>query len=545
LAKHEFTCDLIKEHYGVDVDLKSLPPLRDPYDVDGKVMDAFVRGLTLGAFQFSGRGVNQLIRHVKPDNAIDLAAINALYRPGPIKFAFEYGDRKNGMIPVTYWHESVEPYLKETKGLMVFQEQLLQVAMALGNFTGAEADNLRKITSKLYRLPGDKARQIMQEWHERWMQGCRDNGLTDKDANTIWEAMLGFSSYSFNKPHAGSYSLAAYQDMWLKVFYPQAFYAAILSKDKKAKPAEDKQFKMAVMREASVFDVEFLPPDINKSKAGFSIEGNKVRFGIAGLNKLSDNAYEEIEKNRPYKSYRHFVKKTPSGFGVGRNVSLIAAGAFDSIDDRTKLLSKVQKFEAQKFAVEMQCGCKKTVTGEDKLAEVYCKKHDQLGVKSVEEKDNYYTLAEHIKEKYYLKPTSEPIALTDQEIKVLEEQALRIPLSHFKEASQYSSYISERIYTEEEIEHMEEGESVVIGGEITNKKVIVTKTKKEEMAFLYIEFEANNYSATVFPRQYAQFKHELDNGAIVLVSGKLNKRKQVLANVIASVKEMVEEEDSS
>ena len=181
---------------------------------------------------------------------------NALYRPGPIKVAFEYGDRKQGKKPTTYWHESLKPVLIETLGLIAFQEQVMEICKVLGKFTGAQADFMRKAISKLYRLGKEEAQREMAPFKEQWMKGCRENGLSDAEGELIWEYILEWGGYGFNRSHADSYGLQAYQDMWLKIHYPLAFYASLLTVEQKAKREEQRDFFKTVLREARYFNVE-------------------------------------------------------------------------------------------------------------------------------------------------------------------------------------------------------------------------------------------------------------------------------------------------
>src|SRR5690606_5552104 len=160
------------------------PVAKDPYAVDPEVMKIFQKGNTLGIFQFGTKGLSRFLKHIKPDTFNDLVAANALYRPGPLEGgdAFKYGDIKNGKIPPEYWHESVVPYLEETYSIMCFQEQLMSIAQALGNFSPAEADDMRKATSKLYRMGKDEARKFMAKYKDQWDKGCKENGLNQEES---------------------------------------------------------------------------------------------------------------------------------------------------------------------------------------------------------------------------------------------------------------------------------------------------------------------------------------------------------------------------
>jgi DNA polymerase III subunit alpha len=577
LEKQELAVKLIEEHFDIRIEPNDLPALRDPYATDQDVIDAFVRGMTLGVFQFSGRGITQLLRHIKPDNSIDLAVANALYRPGPIKIAFEYGDRKNGKIPERdwYWHDAVEPVLRETLGLIAFQEQVMEICKVLGNFTGGEADNMRKAISKLYRLPGDKAREFMETWREKWMQGCRDNGLDDLAATKIWEAILEFASYGFNRSHSASYALQAYQDMWLKVRYPLAFYAALLTVEKKNKAEDQIKFLRGVMREARVLDVDILPPDVNRSDRGWTIDGDKLRFGLVSIKDMGGKAVDDIKvvrHNRSFKSYEDFVARMPSSFSVTSNVALVKAGAFDSIDDRRRLLSRTRKEPEGRahLKLAMSCGCKKTklvkyADGdlesaiEETLESIQCKKHPDADVAEWKQDDPLHFVAQHIKQ--HGEAPDDAIEIDDDEIIALEEEVLNLPMSIGHTMANYHDFIAERIWTEEEFDALPpkpkkkgkqhgafcncdacEAAFCTVGGEVVNIKVITTKRSQEQMAFVDVAFGVNQWSLTFFPYIYKQCSRLLMKPTAFLFKGHKDDRGQMIVNDMADVIKVAEAE---
>jgi len=540
LDKQQLCVDYIKENYSEDIEPNMLAALRDPHEGDQRVLDAFVHGLTVGVFQFGGRGITSLLRAIKPTSAIDIAVANALYRPGPIKIAYEYADRKNGKTPVTYWHDALEPSLSETLGLIAFQEQVMRICVDLGNFTGGQADAMRKAISKLYRLPGDEAKKFMQGFYDTWIAGCTKNGISEGDANKIWNLILEFGDYGFNKSHSASYALQAYQDMWLKVNYPIAFYASVLSIDKKNKRAEQEDFLRSVMREAKLFGIDTLPPNVNKSRTFWVVEGQNLRYGLASVSDMgasdSEKLIRERERNGDYRSFEDFITRLPTAFPVSSGVALAKGGAFDSIDDRNQLLTIVSEYEdaRRQFKIVMDCGCRKVKTikpakdddgnitdevtddeVEIALSKIECKKHPQAKIQEYEEEDLTYTMAHWIKENPDREDLPQGRTPSRDELLAMETEALFAPLSTGNTVSDYHEFIEKRVFTEAEIEALpgkprkargrHEPSECVVGGEVTNVKVITTKKKKEQMAFVDVVFGTNNYNLTVFPFQYRKY----------------------------------------
>lgn len=325
LTKQGMTIKFIEENLGEKIDLDTLPIARDPDAADPKVLEVFQHGLTLGIFQFGGsRNIINFQKHVKPDRFEDLIAINALYRPGPLDGgdAFKYGDIKKGKIPEEYWHESVKPFLSKTYGVMAYQEQLQQIAEALGNFTPAEADDMRKATSKIYRMGDAAAKEFMSAYKGTWDQGCKDNGLTQEEADYVWERMVSFGAYSFNRSHSASYSFEAYKDAYLKTYYKEPFYASLLS-------IEEQKKAETIVREARQFDLEILPPDINRSDIDFIVEDKAILYGLLKIKHVGEVTAKDILENRPYSSYKDFCKKTTKCNKTAKEF-LHKAGAFDS-----------------------------------------------------------------------------------------------------------------------------------------------------------------------------------------------------------------------
>lgn len=331
LTKQGDTIRMIEELTGDIVDLDELPVVSDPSAIEPEIMVQFQKGLTLGIFQFGGgRGISNFLKHVKPDRFEDLVAVNALYRPGGLGGgdAFKYGDIKQGKIPIEYWHESVIPLLEETYGILVYQEQLQQIAQALGNFSPGESDDLRKATSKLYRMGKTKAQEFIQGYYETWIKGCEENGLEKNKADYIWERMLAMGAYTFNKSHSSSYALAAYQDAYLKHHYPHAFYASLLTNEAEEKADE-------IIAEAKQLAVNVTPPDVNNSEAAFTVVGDKLVYGLASVKYVGEKAVEQLQKYRPFESFDDLESKVQKK-SVNKRVKeyLVKSGALDTLGMR-------------------------------------------------------------------------------------------------------------------------------------------------------------------------------------------------------------------
>lgn len=326
-----------KQHHamrlaGVSIALDDLDICRDPNAYDDKVLEGFRKGLTLGVFQFNKRGITNLLRRISPTTFADLAAANALYRPGPLEggIANDYGLIKRGDIAPIEWPAEVGSIMDETYGLMIYQEQIMKIVQALGGFSQGEADDFRKAIGKLYRLSGGEARKFMNQYKDRFFVQASDRGVDRPAAEDIWNKILAFGGYGFNKSHSVSYAVQSYFDMWIKINYPLAYYAALLSNEPDKAPE--------AMRESQLLDIQFLPPDINNSDRLFNVSNNGIRFGLSGIKHVGDVALDEIMTNRPYTSYEDFASKVVAKrCNKTVKASLVDAGAFDSMGERNAL----------------------------------------------------------------------------------------------------------------------------------------------------------------------------------------------------------------
>ena len=316
---------LIKVGHGVEVDVDKLP-LDDP-----ETLALYNRGDTVAVFQFESGGMQNALRQVGINRFEDTIALNALYRPGPMQFIEEFGNRKNGKSKIEYDHPLLEPILKETYGFMIYQEQVMQSVGVLGGFSMGQSDNLRRTISK-------KKEEEMIAQRAIFVKGCHDtNKISAVLANKIFDNIDKFAGYGFNKSHAAAYAFVAWQTAWLKAHYPVEFLAANLTID-----IGNNERISQLIAECQEMDLEVLPPSVNESGVQFTpvrvkkdgVETNAIRFGMAGIKSVGTAAVEAIVKEREadgaFKGLVDFCKRV-DGHLVGKKVleGLVRCGAFD------------------------------------------------------------------------------------------------------------------------------------------------------------------------------------------------------------------------
>ncbi len=314
------TLELIRRNRGEDLRVEELP-LEDKETFER----IFARGLTDGVFQFESPGMKDMLRRARPERIEDLIALNALYRPGPMQFIDDYIDRKHGKKPVTYDIPQLEPILKETFGLPIYQEQVMQIAQAVAGYTLGEADILR-------RAMGKKKTEEMDKQRARFLAGARERGISERKAEALFETLEPFAKYGFNKSHSAAYSYLAYITGYLKAHYSVEFMAALLTSET---GNTDKVVKY--INECRELGIEVLPPDVNQSDYHFTPVGrDKMRFGLGAVRNVGQSAVEAIVAARrqggPFVSLDDFCERVDLG-AVNRRVieSLIRAGAMDSL----------------------------------------------------------------------------------------------------------------------------------------------------------------------------------------------------------------------
>ena len=322
----------IEKSRGETVDIEKIP-LTD--DLTAKML---CEGKTGAVFQMESGGMTALVKDLQPEGFADLIPTVALYRPGPLGSGMveDFIAGRHGKKQVTYMHPLLEPILKETFGVVLYQEQVMQIVQVLAGFSLGQADLLR-------RAMGKKKHEILMAQKENFLQGCEKNGIDEKLANTIFDLLTHFADYGFNKSHSAAYALVAWQTAWLKAHYPQEFMAAMLSS------VMDSQKVVGYIDLCRRMGIRILQSDINASSANFSVDGEAIRFGLAAVRNIGETAMQNVseirEKDGPFKSLQDFCNRVDSRVLNKRAVeSLIKCGAFDAMGaKRSQLLAVLDR----------------------------------------------------------------------------------------------------------------------------------------------------------------------------------------------------------
>ncbi|MFB5663588.1 DNA polymerase III subunit alpha [Alteribacillus sp. HJP-4] len=325
----------IQRREGKTFDLRTLPL------EDKKTYEMLSKGETTGVFQLESAGMRQALQQVAPSRFEDIAAVNALYRPGPMENIPLYSDRKHERKQPEYPHESLKPILAQTYGVIIYQEQIMKIAAIMAGYSFGEADLLRRAVSK-------KVRHVLENERSRFLKGAETKGYTSEAADEVYDLIVRFADYGFNRSHAVAYSIIAYQLAYLKANYPADFYAALLS----AHLHQTAKLSL-YLREALQAGVKILPPSILYSQPGFSVTGAQIRFGLLAIKQLNVKQVRSIIQARRRKGFDSFVdffmQQEAASLNRKSVENLIKAGAFDEIyENRAALLASIDR--AQEFA---------------------------------------------------------------------------------------------------------------------------------------------------------------------------------------------------
>ncbi len=477
----DHTIQLIKNHYGKEIDIEKIP-LDDP-----KTYELLRRGDTDGVFQLESQGMKELLIRMQPSDFNDLIAILALYRPGPLESGMvdQYIKAKHGQQEVTYLVPELEPILKETYGVIVYQEQVMKIAQVLAGYTLGEADILR-------RAMGKKEPEVMAAQRERFIKGAIARGIPEDKATQIFDLMEKFAGYGFNKSHSAAYALIAFQTAYLKAHYPLCFMTALLSYEMEKTDQVVKY--VSVCRQMGI---DVLPPDINESEKTFTIVGNKIRFGLVAVKNVGEGAIEEILKARKqggkFKSLEDFCLRVDLK-KVNRRVleALIKCGAMDSLGaTRASLLAVLDKMldwvQSRRRAREI---------GQISIFDFAVQDSSRRSPVKIPDLPEW--------------PTS--LKLT------YEKEALGFyisghPLEPYKEwLSQFTPYSISIL------DKVPEKKKVALGGAVSGIKTINTR-KGERMAFVRLEDGQDTVEVIVFPELFRQAQDILETKELVFVVG--------------------------
>ena len=483
--------DFVRQERGVKVDISEIP-----LD-DRKVYEMLSKGETTGVFQLESSGMRRVARALKPSRFSDITAMVALYRPGPMELINDFIKGKQNPKQVKYPHEDLKPILEETYGIAVYQEQCLQIAALLAGYSLAEADNLRLAIGK-------KKRSIMEREKKKFTDGAREKGYTKPVADRVWGYIERFAGYGFNKAHSASYAMIAYQTAYMKANFPVEFMAAVLT----AEASNTDKVAIAI-EEARRMGVAIMPPSVNSSESGFtlekikqSLEGKAIRFGLAAIKNVGMTAIEVIlqarKKSGTFTSLADFCRRV-DGQKVNRKVleSLIKVGAMDDFGPRAPLLVSLDKVR-ENILTEQKAKASGQTTMFETITEA--KSGDKDDLPEVEEFQKTELLAmEKQMLGFYL--TDHPMA------KVLKTMGER--------ATHKVDELSEDIHV---------GKVVTIAGILTDLRRVVTKKGQQEMVFATLEDDTGKIDVVVFPKLYEKTRSIWVVDAPLLVTGTVNQR---------------------
>lgn len=500
---------IIKRVYGQDIDINVLP-----LD-DEATFQLLQRGDTTGVFQLESAGMKRYLKVLKPTVFDDIVAMVALYRPGPMQFIDDFIARKHGHKEIKFVHPLMEPALAPTYGVLVYQEQVMQISKELAGFTGGQADTLRKAIGK-------KKIDVMQKMKVEFIEGAIKNGANPSEMEKFWKQLEDFAAYCFNKSHAACYGLIAYQTAYLKAHYPSAFMAALMTSD------YDDTDRLAIeITECQKMGIDVLPPDVAESFHEFAVikdpknPDNRtapVRFGMDAIKNVGTSAVEEIIRARSaengFAALEDFLGKVSARIVNRKGLeSLVKAGAFDRYNDRSVLLHNLDVILA--YASRLQ---KEASSGQVDLFGV-------LGDDAVVAKPQ-------------LNLEKAAVVFNQREQLLWERELLGLYLSQHP-LGMFAKYLSEQTMPLAELKPEHDSKSVIVGGAIADVREIVTKNG-QKMAFVKLEDTTGELELILFPNSYQQTTGLWERDRVILARGKLSAKDRE-GNVGDELKIMVDD----
>ena len=492
---------IIRKVYGKDIDINTIP-----LD-DEETYELFQRGDTTGVFQVESAGMKRYLKDLKPTTFEDIIAMVALYRPGPMQFIDEFIGRKHDHSRIKYVHPKMKAALENTYGILVYQEQVMQISKDLCGFTGGQADTLRKAIGK-------KNVAMMAKMKVEFIEGAiKESDMPRNAAEQFWKQLEDFAAYCFNKSHAACYGLISYQTAYLKAHYPVAFMAAVMTSD------YDDTDRLAIeISECKRMGIEVLPPDVNESFMEFAaVPGKKqIRFGMKAIKNVGAGAVDEILRARAetgsFVSLEDFASKVSARIVNRKTIeSLVKSGAFDRFADRSILLGNVDVFLAYANRLQKEANSGQTDIFGDLGVEVVIPK---LTLDPSVEQHNSHVQLQWERELLGLYLSQHPLSAFED---FLREQA--VPLSEIKP------------------EH--DGKPITVAGTINELREITTK-KGQKMAFIKIADMKGDIELILFPNAYQQTTGIWERDRVVLVHGKVNSKDRD-GNMSDEVKVMVDD----
>ncbi len=488
--------NIIRHTKGIDLNIKTLP-----LD-DTETYQLLCSGNTIGIFQLESRGMRSLIKDLKPTSFEEIIPLIALYRPGPIESGMveDFVKRKHKQVEVKYEMPELEPILRETYGVILYQEQVMEIASKIAGYSFAQADVLRAAMGK------KKVKEMHAE-RERFIAGVKKNHSENKAVH-LFNLCSKFAGYGFNKSHSASYSIISYQTAYLKANYPVDFMAALLTS-----VTGDSDKVSLYIAECQKMKVKVMPPDVNESLKNFTVVGDGIRFGLVAIKNVGLAAVENIlsvkEKDGKFTSLLSFCERVDLR-SVNKRVieSLIKSGAFDSLGRRAALLKKLEG-TIDKAALTQ----KETANGQGALFQVE-RKAAAPGEPDADDAAEF----------------------SPDELLKMEKEMLGLYISGHP-LSSVNELLKEQIDTNAfELAERKEGEQVVVGGILSSCRKLTTR-RKELMMVANIEDMSGTIPVVIFPRAYEKYASMLSDDAIVIIKGKvnidsMNDEKKILCDIV-------------
>ena len=532
--------EMIEENHGVKIDFASME-----YD-DPKVYETISGGNTMGIFQLESGGMTSFMKNLKPDCFEDIVAGIALYRPGPMASIPTYIDNKKNPQHVSYIHDSLKPILDVTYGCMVYQEQVMQIVRDLGGYSYGRSDLVRRAMSKKKRAVMLEEKEIFingktDEQGNVEIAGCVRNGIPKEAAEEIYNQMISFAEYAFNKSHAAAYAVLAYETAFLKTHYPVEFMAALMTS-----VMGDATSMANYIHNCREMGIEVLPPDINESSEKFTViydpedtlrEHGKIRFGLLGIKNLGRGAIEAIIEAREQKGCPADIFRFIENLDIHRVnrkgiESLIKAGALDCLNENRAAHLVIY----ERLLDAAQSDAKHNIEGQMSLF--------QINADAMEDSS--------------VRPKLPDVANFDQEVLIAQEKEMLGVYITAHPLQEYEAKISSLVTVtsrqllqvlDQENEGMEtasdaevtDGMTATMAGIVTGKKTLITKNNKM-MAFVDLEDLYGNVEVVVFPNIYEKYGALLEEDRILAITGSINFKEgevpKLLADRIVDLKEM-------
>jgi DNA polymerase III subunit alpha len=476
---------LVKEHRGIEIDLEHIP-----FD-DAKTYELLANGDTHGVFQLEGAGMRRMVMDMRPQSFADVSAAVALFRPGPMVNIPAFIARKQGREPIEYMHERLEPILRETYGVMIYQEQVMMAARELAGFSMSEADILRSAMGK-------KDKPKMAKQRTKFLDGAVERGIAKSTADALFDSIAKFAEYGFNRAHSAAYGVIAYQTAYLKTNYPLEYMTALLihmegSADRVATAIVDCRIR----------GIDVLAPDINRSRADFSMSDSRILFGLAAIKNVGQHAVETIvalrDADGPFKSLEDLCERTTAIQDVNRRVleSLVQAGACDSLGERAWLLTVLEHFinRAERDRRDREAG--------------QTSMYDLIG--SAEEDVNNFGLGVDVKPM----PGEEKLRLEKELLGLyLSDHPLRRIATELAKLSDTQAV---------EVTSALQDTEVRVAGLVREVRRVVTR-KGQIMAYAQLEDLTGSVDVVLFPRVFEQTRLLFEPDKVVVVQGKVDAR---------------------